>query len=168
MGLSADVTSCSPARRVPERGTSPPAPSSATFQVSIRREVSEGRAGGGPVEGGRRKGWGGFCGAAKGANRLGSGHCPENSASNLPLIKPPPPTTRSITQRGWSQPCGDKRGPWARLAGDHTAARLLRPHSQYQPQWLVIFDSPCPPPNPSSATVAPWFSTRRTVRVTYH
>lgn len=55
VGLSADVTSCSPARRVPERGTSPPAPSSATFQVSIRREVSEGSAGGGPVEGGRRK-----------------------------------------------------------------------------------------------------------------
>lgn len=25
VGLSADVTSCSPARRVPERGTSPPA-----------------------------------------------------------------------------------------------------------------------------------------------
>lgn len=38
VGLSADVTSCSPARRVPERGTSPPAPSSATFQVSIRQE----------------------------------------------------------------------------------------------------------------------------------
>lgn len=38
VGLSADVTSCSPARRVPERGTSPPATSSATFQVSIRQE----------------------------------------------------------------------------------------------------------------------------------
>lgn len=44
VGLSADVTSCSPARRVPERGTSPPAPSSATFQVSIRQEGLEGRA----------------------------------------------------------------------------------------------------------------------------
>lgn len=41
----------------------------------------------------RRKGWGGFCGTAKGrgGNRLGSGHCPENGASNLPLIKPPLP-----------------------------------------------------------------------------
>lgn len=29
---------------------------------------------------------------AKGANRLGFGHCPENSASDSPLIKPPPPT----------------------------------------------------------------------------
>lgn len=28
---------------------------------------------------------------AKGANRLGFGHCPENSASDSPLIKPPPP-----------------------------------------------------------------------------
>lgn len=44
VGLSADVTSCSPARRVPERGTSPPAPSSATFQVSIRQEGLEGGA----------------------------------------------------------------------------------------------------------------------------
>ena len=42
VGLFADVTSCSPARRVPERGTSPPAPSSATFQVSIRQEGLEG------------------------------------------------------------------------------------------------------------------------------
>lgn len=49
VGLSADVTSCSPARRVPERGTSPPAPSSATFQVSIRREGSE--------EGAATEGW---------------------------------------------------------------------------------------------------------------
>ena len=30
---------------------------------------------------------------AKGANRLGFGHCPENSASDLPLIKPPPAPT---------------------------------------------------------------------------
>lgn len=44
VGLSADVTSCSPAWRVPERGTSPPAPSSATFQVSIRQEGLERRA----------------------------------------------------------------------------------------------------------------------------
>lgn len=64
----------------------------------------------------------------------------------MPLIKPPPTTTRSITQRGWSQPCGDKRGPWARLAGDHTAARLLHPHRRAQPQRLAIFDGPCPPP----------------------
>lgn len=28
---------------------------------------------------------------AKGANRLGFGHCPENGASDLPLIKPPLP-----------------------------------------------------------------------------
>lgn len=57
VGLSADVTSCSPARRVPERGTSPPASSSATFQVSIRQEGLEGQlSGGGPVEGCRRKG----------------------------------------------------------------------------------------------------------------
>lgn len=42
---------------------------------------------------------------AKGANRLGFGHCPENSASDSPLIKPPPPSSRSITERGWSQPC---------------------------------------------------------------
>lgn len=68
VGLSADVTSCYPARRVPERGTSPPAPSSATFQVSIREEGGKGGAGG------------------EGGGRLGFGHCPVNSASNSPLI----------------------------------------------------------------------------------
>ncbi|CAB1435514.1 unnamed protein product [Pleuronectes platessa] len=39
VGLSADVTSCSLAWRVPERGTSPPAPSSATFQRSLVRHM---------------------------------------------------------------------------------------------------------------------------------
>lgn len=57
VGLSADVTSCYPARRVPECGTSPPAPSAATFQVSIREE-------GGGERGERWRGLGGFWGAS--------------------------------------------------------------------------------------------------------
>lgn len=87
VGLSADVTSCSPTRRVPERGTSPPAPSSATFQVSIRWEGLEGwLRGGGPVEGCTRKRGNYGVTETEGANMPSFGHCPENRASDLPLI----------------------------------------------------------------------------------
>lgn len=77
-------------------------------------------------------GKGDFCGTkAKEANRLGFGHCPENSASDSPLICPrSPPIPSPLNNRGDGASRvrrTDKRGPWARLGGDHTAARLLLP-----------------------------------------
>lgn len=47
---------------------------------------------------------------AKGADRLGLGHCPENSASDLPLIYPhtPLPRPRPLNNRERMEPavCG--------------------------------------------------------------
>lgn len=110
--------------------------------------------------------------------RLGSGHCPENSASDSPLIKPPlPPLCLPYNplNNGGEEVANrvrraDKRDPWARLAGDHTAARATASTAPLLAIVLVISDSRCPQSQtpPSSPPVLLGSSARGTVRVTYH
>lgn len=56
----------------------------------------------------------------------------------------------------------DKRDPWARLAGDHTAARATASTAPLLAIVLVISDSRCPQSQtPLLPTGAPWFKHTR-------
>lgn len=102
----------------------------------------------------------------KGANRLGFGHCPENSATDLPLIKPPR-STHSITERGWSQPyaaCRQKR-PVGKVSWRSHDCKATASTELPLAIVLVISDSRCSQTQALLPTIAPWFNREGDLRL---